>query len=167
MSRHVILVCGSISIMLFAGASLASPGPGAPATKKLAPVSQICPAKKPPNGVGMATGTPQAPAPIIRGHIARLDGTGTQIRFTDLETAVELQAVHYKGIASGPYVIPTEGEIKGIKVNGKDLSLKNGDLGSGCVELNTIGKVLVLFENSVLSESVTVVLTPEQLRKLK
>jgi len=130
------------------------------------PEAHLCPAAR-PQGAGVYSGVPANPLPVIRGHVAEFNQMGPPIRFTDrVDQKVELRSVYYFGIAAGPYVTPTGGVVKGLKIDGKPLTLTNGDMTSGCLGTAELGDVLLLFDNSMSGEAVTVVLTHQQLTKL-
>jgi hypothetical protein len=104
---------------------------------------------------------------VVRGHLAKLESFGPPIKFNDLSTKVELGNVSYAGGVSGPYSIPAEGKVGSLKINGKSLALKSGKLDAGCVDVDGIGPVLLLFGNSLMSPSATIVVTQEQFDQLK
>jgi hypothetical protein len=136
--------------------STASSGP----TKARA--HSLCPAPK-TDGPGIGAQGMK----VVYGHLAKLESFGPPIKFDDLDIKVELGNVSYGAGVSGNYAIPFTGRIGSLKINGKNFTLKSGNLDTGCIDVEGIGPVLVLFENSVTHESAAVVITSEQLKKLK
>ena len=111
-------------------------------------------------------GTPNTPMPVIYGRLARLNPTANPLRFSTIDTEIELREVHYDGGVFGKQVVPTHGSVKTMKVEGKSIAIRDGDIRGGCIDVKGLGKAIVVFSNS-LSPTVTMVLTDAQLSKIR
>ena len=111
-------------------------------------------------------GTPNTPMPVVYGWLARLTKATNPIRFDTIDTQVELRGVNYEGGLFGKQVVPTQGSVGSLNIDGKNIAILDGNIRGGCIDLKGLGKTIVLFSNS-LSPTALIVLTEEQLARTR
>lgn len=126
--------------------------------------SSPCPAPTPQGLYVSSAGAPNGVLAPVSGHVAKLESGESVI--TDLKKKVEIRGLLFEGYTQGRYVVPTGGEVKSISIDGKNLQLKTRTIKSGCVTAQDLGPVLLLLRLNFSPDYVTLVLTPEQLKKL-
>lgn len=131
-----------------------------------ASASALCPAQE-ASGSGTYSGNEGAPIPQVYGKVAKLSSVGPPLKFDPTTLEVEARSVHYRGTVIGDFVQPSAGGIKELFVSGKPLTLESSALGSGCLDTKELGRVRVLFKNSMMNEEITLVLSGEQIKKLE
>ena len=117
-------------------------------------------------GPAVSIGTAAEPLRVIYGHLARLERAANPVRFSEILSDVELRGVHYDGGLYGQHVVPTRGSVASLKIDGKNIAIRNGTIDAGCIDIERAGKAILVFSGS-LTPVATLVLTPEQMAKLR
>lgn len=104
---------------------------------------------------------------VINGHLGKFTSIGPPIKFEDLDIKAQLSIGGYGATVTGNYAVPFTGKVNSIRIGGKSVRLKDGNLKTGCVDIDEVGPVLVLFTNSMMSQSAILVVTEDQLAKFK
>jgi len=133
----------------------------------LAITEQLAACPPPPvAGHGTFSGSASHPIPTVYGKVSVLESKGPPMEFTTTEREVVLSGVHYEGTVADTHVVPTAGNIEELRIDGEIVDMESGDISTGCLTTAKFGKVLILFENPMMSEAVTVVMTEVQIKKL-
>ena len=117
-------------------------------------------------GPAITIATATLPMPVIYGKLAILESATNPVRYRVLPTEVELRDIHYEGEVFGPTVLPKHGSLRIVKVDGKYIAIRNNEISAGCIELRGLGKTILLFSSS-FSPTVTLVVTPEQMKQIR
>jgi hypothetical protein len=117
-------------------------------------------------GPAITIATPTFPMPVIYGRLALLESATYPMRFNVIPSEVELRDIHYEGQVFGQTALPMHGSVRIVKVDGKYVPIRDNEIKSGCIELRGLGKTIVLFSSS-FSPTVTLVLTPEQMKQFR
>lgn len=120
-----------------------------------------------PHGLYVSSaGAPSGVLAPVTGHVAKLESVQKPYVFSDLKRKVEIRGLLFLGYTEGNYVIPTGGQLKSISIDGKNLQLKTSKIESGCVNVQGLGPILLLLRLNISADFVTLVLTPEQLKRI-
>ncbi len=106
------------------------------------------------------------PLSVVPGWVARLDRATNPIAFKATGAAAELRGVAFEGGVFGRQVVPLHGSVAALAIAGKKYEIRNGNFVSGCIDVQGLGKMIVLFSNS-LTPTATIVLTDPQLAHLR
>lgn len=77
-----------------------------------------------------------------------------------------MRDIHYDGEVFGQTAVPMHGAFRMLKVDGKSVPVRSGDIDAGCIELRGLGKTNVFFSSS-FSPTIKLVMTPEQAKRFQ
>ena len=104
--------------------------------------------------------------PVVYGQLAILESATNPIRGKAIPSDVEMRDIHYDGEVFGQTAVPMHGAFRMLKVDGKSVPVRSGDIDAGCIDLRGLGKTNVLFSSS-FSPTVTLAMTPEQAKRFQ
>jgi len=104
----------------------------------------------------------------IYGTVARIADKGPPLKLDKTKIEAKLVRVYYEGeVLKGGLVKPTLGEADGLTIGDFKVELVKKDLAKGYLETKEFGKVTLFFVSTLTSESCTLAVDDEQLKKIR
>ena len=111
-------------------------------------------------------GSSTSPLSFVGGQVARLDRVENPIKFAPVPIVANAHWVHYVGGLHNRVVVPDRGGVKSVTVNGKTMSVHDGSIERGCIDITGLGPSIVLFSHGPVPQ-MTLVLTDKQIDKVR
>ena len=115
-------------------------------------------------GAGVFFGSAERRIPAASAAVLRWNGLGDSTPVNMMGKRIQLRDFYYRGTVQGSYVVPNDGAVGSITVDGTALTIADGSLASGCIKTIELGTIQVQFSPSQPYPILT--LTAEQIKKL-